>query len=216
MGFDAWFFARLDYADKERRMNEKELEFIWMPNEQSLGSDVNIFTHVLYRHYSSPDGFGFDTDSNDQQWINDITSEDFNAPAEAEYLKSQLDERIDHYLTDDMFVLIGDDFRYVNAYQNYMNIDNMIEYMNANYNDTYHFKYATPSNYVDAVAKHNVSWPTKYDDMFPYSDNPDGYWTGYFSSRANDKELIRKTSHQMHASTQLYSEKALDISLQSE
>jgi hypothetical protein len=94
-----------------------------------------------------------------------------------------------------MFVLIGEDFRYVNAYQNYLNIDNMIDYMNANYNDTYIFKYSTPSKYVDAVAKYNVKWPTKYDDMFPYSDNPDGYWTGYFSSRANDKELIRKTSH---------------------
>jgi hypothetical protein len=33
MGFDAWFFARLDYMDKDKRMNEKSLEWIWMPNE---------------------------------------------------------------------------------------------------------------------------------------------------------------------------------------
>jgi hypothetical protein len=29
MGFDAFFFARLDHDDKNRRVNEKELEFIW-------------------------------------------------------------------------------------------------------------------------------------------------------------------------------------------
>jgi lysosomal alpha-mannosidase len=66
MGFDAWFFARLDYSDKEKRLNEMEMEFIWMPNEKSLGSDVNIFTHVLYNHYSSPNGYDFDTNDNDQ------------------------------------------------------------------------------------------------------------------------------------------------------
>ena len=113
-----------------------------------------------------------------------------------------------------MFVVFGDDFRYVNAHQNYLNMDNMIEYMNANFNDTYIFKYSTPSDYVDALAKHNVSWPTKYDDMFPYSDNPDAYWTGYFTSRANDKEYIRRASHNLHASTQLFSEKIISQTIQ--
>jgi hypothetical protein len=46
--------------------------------------------------------------------------------------------------------------------------------------------------------------------MFPYSDCPDAYWTGYFSSRANDKEYIRRASHNFHASNELYSEKELN------
>ena len=46
--------------------------------------------------------------------------------------------------------------------------------------------------------------------MFPYSDGPDAYWTGYFSSRANDKEYIRRASHNFHASNELYSEKELN------
>ena len=29
MGFDAWFFARLDYKDKENRLRNKEMEFLW-------------------------------------------------------------------------------------------------------------------------------------------------------------------------------------------
>lgn len=124
-----------------------------------------------------------------------------------------LTERAEHYLTDDIFVVWGDDFQYINAAQNYLNMDNMIAYMNEHYGDKYHFKYSTPSNYVDAVAKRDVTWPAKYDDMMPYSDTPDSYWTGYFSSRANDKEYIRKASHNFHASTQLTSEKMLDQSV---
>jgi len=41
--------------------------------------------------------------------------------------------------------------------------------------------------------------------MFPYSDNPDAYWTGYFTSRPNDKEMTRKGSHFTHAENQLLS-----------
>lgn len=51
-------------------------------------------------------------------------------------------------------------------------MDNMIHYMNKHHSDKFFFRYSTPSDYVDAIKKHNVSWPTKYDDMFPYSDLP--------------------------------------------
>lgn len=44
MGFDAWFFARLDYQDKEKRLNNKEMEFVWRPYSQSLGNDVQILS----------------------------------------------------------------------------------------------------------------------------------------------------------------------------
>jgi alpha-mannosidase len=54
MGFDALFFARIDDQDKDTRMNNKELEWVWRPNSKSLGNDIQIFTHTLYNHYSSP------------------------------------------------------------------------------------------------------------------------------------------------------------------
>jgi hypothetical protein len=59
----------------------------------------------------------------------------------------------------------------------------MIKYMNDHYGDKYLFRYSTPSDYIDAVATAEIEWPTKYDDMFPYSDDGYSYWTGYFSSR---------------------------------
>mmetsp|Transcript_1042 Transcript_1042/g.1904 ORF Transcript_1042/g.1904 Transcript_1042/m.1904 type:complete len:329 (+) Transcript_1042:599-1585(+) len=210
MGFDAFFFARLDYADKERRMNELEMEYIWRPNPLSLGNQTQIFTHVLYAHYSSPSGFNFDILDGDDPWINNAQSEDFNAAKEAKKMAGEIEERLQHYLTDDLFMVFGDDFRYMNAFQNYHNMDGMISYMNEHYGDKYLFKYSTPSDYIDALQKYQVQWPTKYDDMFPYSDSPDAYWTGYFSSRANDKAFTRKGSSVFHAQSQLLSEAVLD------
>ena len=51
MGFNAWFFARGDYQDKERRLQEKELEWLWRPMYQNLGNRTEIFTHWLFDHY---------------------------------------------------------------------------------------------------------------------------------------------------------------------
>ena len=53
--------------------------------------------------------------------------------------------------------------------------------------------YSTPGMYIDAVnrAAPNMTWPTKYDDMFPYADNNASFWTGYFTSRANNKAYER-------------------------
>ena len=46
--------------------------------------------------------------------------------------------------------------------------------------------------------------------MFPYADEVDAYWTGFYSSRANDKEYIRRGSHNLHAALKLYSLAVLD------
>ena len=70
--------------------------------------------------------------------------------------------------------------------------------------------YSTPSNFVDAIKTLNVTWPTKYDDMFPYADSSTSFWTGYFTSRPNDKSYIRRGSHNLHASNKLYALKVID------
>jgi lysosomal alpha-mannosidase len=119
MGFDAFFFSRLDYQDKNRRMNDLEMEYVWRPSAESLGDSTEIFSHVLYLHYTSPDYMNFDILEGDDPWINDPSSEDYNAPDLAAKLKTQIDERAEHYLTNHIFVLFGGDFRYMNAYQNY-------------------------------------------------------------------------------------------------
>lgn len=88
----------------------------------------------------------------------------------------------------------------------------MIEYLNKHHSEKYFFKYSTPSDYIDALKQYNISWPTKYDDMFPYADRPTTYWTGFYTSRANDKDYVRRGSSNFHASSLLYSIKMLDQS----
>jgi len=75
------------------------------------------------------------------------------------------------YATDQLFIMFGMDFNYQDAFQNYENMDKMIEYMNANHGDKYIFKYSTPSMYIDAINSiADREWPTKYGDLMPYGD----------------------------------------------
>lgn len=71
--------------------------------------------------------------------------------------------------------------------------------------------YSTPSIYIDAVAAQNIEWTTKYDDGFPYADHDAAYWTGYFSSRANDKKYMRDASHTFHSSNKLFALASIDL-----
>ncbi|THG07644.1 hypothetical protein TEA_024216 [Camellia sinensis var. sinensis] len=54
--------------------------------------------------------------------------------------------------------------------------------------------YSTPSLYTDAKNAENVSWPLKTDDYYPYADNTNAYWTGFFTSRPALKRYIRLLS----------------------
>lgn len=85
-------------------------------------------------------------------------------------------------------------------------MDNMINYWNQNMmkETNIEFIYSTPQMYIDAVNKDPIDWPCRYDDMFPYADSDVSYWTGYFTSRANDKKYIRDASHTLHSSNKLF------------
>jgi hypothetical protein len=47
LGFNSWFFWRLDYEDQALREEEKRLEFVWRPQSDTFGSSKDIFTHIL-------------------------------------------------------------------------------------------------------------------------------------------------------------------------
>lgn len=107
---------------------------------------------------------------------------------------------------------MGDDFRFQNAHQYFKSTDKLINYYNAGLGleNNIELIYSTPSMYVDAIAAENIEWPTKYDDLFPYADNAESYWTGYFSSRANDKGYMRRASQTLHSSNKLFALDSID------
>ena len=78
MGFDAWFFARLDYQDKDKRLQDIEMEFLWRPMYNHFGKSKQVFTHALYQHYSAPSGFSFDTYSGDDGIVDNPNLSSYN------------------------------------------------------------------------------------------------------------------------------------------
>lgn len=114
-----------------------------------------------------------------------------------------------------MFIPWGEDFAYGNAFDDFSNGDALLRYFNKkNFADlNIDMRYSTVQDYVDSVKAEEIIWPTKYDDMFPYADSTDQYWTGYFTSRANSKSQIRFGQHNLHASEKLFSGKVLDQSV---
>uniref|UniRef100_A0A7S3JCC5 Glycoside hydrolase family 38 central domain-containing protein n=1 Tax=Euplotes harpa TaxID=151035 RepID=A0A7S3JCC5_9SPIT len=198
MGFNAWFFARMDHSDKDKRLANKELEWLWRPFNESLGARAEIFTHMMYNHYSAPPGFSFDERSNDSPIIDDKRLETYNIEERAAQLHDYLMHLSEHYRSNHLLVPFGDDFNYMNAQMYFYNLDKLIEYMNKHYSDVNLF-YSTPYEYVDAVHRADIQWPTKYDDLFPYSDGWDDYWTGYFTSRATLKGYVREASRDLNS-----------------
>ena len=80
MGFDAWIFSRLDFQDRDQRLKDKSMEFIWRPFFDHLGKSAEIFTSIMYNHYYWPNGFNYDQrDSQDEPVITDETLSTFNA-----------------------------------------------------------------------------------------------------------------------------------------
>ena len=64
MGFDSFYFGRIDYDDKINRLNTSEMEMIW-EGSQSLKELTDIFTGVTYSNYNPPHGFCFDQSCKD-------------------------------------------------------------------------------------------------------------------------------------------------------
>lgn len=213
MGFDAWFFGRQDWADYNKRVKNKELEWVWMPNGDT---SKKIFTHRIWEGYTWQPIGSFDIRYNNKPFISNKESWSFNADKLSEDWFKAMKPKIDAYKTDHIFQPYGDDFAYMNAFEGYTSIDKLIDYINENYKDEYELRYSTPSEYIDALAAmDNVTWPTKYDDLFPYSDQGDSndiksdFWTGYFTSKANLKGQIRETSSYTHAANALFTERVL-------
>ena len=67
----------------------------------------------------------------------------------------------------------------------------IIKNINSNQGLGVHIRYSTLSEYFQAVHsdahRKSVAFPFHRGDFFPYADNGDSYWTGYYSTRPNLK-----------------------------
>ncbi|KAK1310707.1 hypothetical protein QJS10_CPA08g00415 [Acorus calamus] len=202
VGFDALYFARIDYQDRAKRKDDKTLEVVWR-GSKSLGSSADIFTGMFPNgNYEPPKAFYFE--------VNDVSS--INVQDDPLLFDYNVQERVDDFVaaavaqanvtrTNHIMWTMGTDFKYQYAESWFKQMDKLIHYVNQD--GRVNALYSTPSIYTDAKYAAKESWPLKTDDFFPYADRADAYWTGYFTSRPAFKRYVRDLSGYYLAARQL-------------
>jgi alpha-mannosidase II len=194
VGFDALVINRIHHNLKSYFKQTRHMEFVWQ-GSPSLGEQSEIFTHVLHTHYSAPLGFDFEEGG--------VSVVGGNAEPRARQLVSELKSRSEAYRTDNLLVTFGDDFKFQRAEHQFSNMDKLISEINKG-NYGMKIQYATLSEYFDAVFAAKVNFPLYKGDFFPYADNSDSYWTGYYTTRPRLKGLIRQATSILHSADTAY------------
>lgn len=202
VGFDALYFGRIDYQDHDKRMAEKNLEFVWRASP-SLGPDAEVFTGAFQSgNYGPPAGLCFDQDHcRDTPVMDDERLEDYNVDWLVDTFVEAANELKRHARGNHVIMNMGSDFHYENAHAWYRNLDKLIDYVNKD--GRVNTFYSTMSIYTQAKHSENIDWSLKTDDFFPYADCDHCYWTGYFTSRPTLKGFERYSSSFLQGLKQL-------------
>jgi hypothetical protein len=116
MGFDAFFFWRIDWQDHNIRNSTKEYEFIWR-GSQTLGKQTEIWSHTLYSDYCYFPGFGFEWGADPIQ--DDPRLFDVNVKERADAFAQEARRRSISYKTNQVLSFFGCDFQFQNALVNF-------------------------------------------------------------------------------------------------
>ncbi|KAJ8283245.1 hypothetical protein COCON_G00020950 [Conger conger] len=205
MGYDGFFFGRLDYQDKKRRMEQKDMEMLWRASESLAPPTADLFTGVLPNGYNPPAGFCWDQSCSDPPIQDDPNLEDYNVDAIVQQFLKAASDQAAQYRTNHIIMTMGSDFHYENANMWYKNLDKLIRHVNAQQSQgsKVNVLYSTPSCYLQELHRANLTWSVKTDDFFPYADNPHDFWTGYFSSRPALKVYERISNSLLQVCNQL-------------
>ncbi|CAD8067627.1 unnamed protein product [Paramecium sonneborni] len=194
MGFNAWFFARIDFEDKENRLDNKNMEIIMLPPAE--GVQYPMFTHIQYYHYEAPPSFNFDILRSTDAIVDNFRSQSFNLKDKSDQLVQYFKSQSLHYKSDHLIHTFGSDFQWSDSKVFYHNLDKLIRFINNNPEYKMKLQYSTPEEYIDEINKQNITYETKQDDFFPYSDQPHAFWTGYFTSRVAIKGYVKRLGRQ--------------------
>ncbi|KAK9693089.1 Glycosyl hydrolases family 38 N-terminal domain [Popillia japonica] len=109
MGYDGLFFSRLDWREKNTRLFSNTPEMLWQ-GSPNLGDNSNLFTSILYNHYSAPSGYCFDILCTDAPIIDDVDSPEYNYQEKIEGFASFIRRQAQYYVTNNIIITMGDDF----------------------------------------------------------------------------------------------------------
>ncbi|KAM6940660.1 lysosomal alpha-mannosidase [Xenentodon cancila] len=205
MGFDGFFFGRLDYQDRARRMMDKEQELLWRASDSLPPPVADLFTGILPNGYNPPEGFCWDQLCDDPPIRDDPDLQDYNVDDVVKRFLTIAGSQAKVYKTNHIVMTMGSDFQYENALLWYKNLDKLIHYVNAQQatGSKVNVLYSTPSCYLQELHRANLTWPLKTDDFFPYADDAHDFWTGYFTSRPALKRYERISNSRLQTCNQL-------------
>ncbi|XP_062312069.1 lysosomal alpha-mannosidase [Osmerus eperlanus] len=205
MGYDGFFFGRLDYQDRDRRMLAREQELIWRASDSLPSPAADLFTGILPNGYNPPEGFCWDQSCDDPPIRDDPDLEDYNVDDVVSRFLTIARAQSLVYKTNHIIMTMGSDFQYENANLWYKNLDKLIRYVNAQQanGSNVNVLYSTPSCYLQELHRANLTWALKTDDFFPYADAAHDFWTGYFTSRPALKRYERLSNSYLQTCNQL-------------
>ncbi|KAL3662906.1 hypothetical protein V7S43_011854 [Phytophthora oleae] len=186
VGFDALYFARIDYQDYGNRKKNKDLEFIWRPSK-SRGKASQVFTGEIIDHYCPPGKFDFGNNGNQIQ--DDADLHDYDVCDEVEQFVNNAKMRGGASKGNHVFIPMGCDFQFDNSRRWFKNMDKLIHYVNQD--GRVNVLYSNLSYYTDLKREEGLTWSVKTDDFFPYGSARDDYWSGFFTSRPTLKRFTQ-------------------------
>ncbi|KAI8485033.1 mannose metabolic process [Branchiostoma belcheri] len=242
MGFDGFFFGRLDYQDKANRLKYQNMEEIWRASPDDLGPAADLFTEMgaisisvalrdvvvqtpqqgasaLYNHYVPPGGLCFDIGCGDQPVEDDMSLHDYNVANRVGIAVNTSLEQAKHFRTDHIMWTMGSDFQYQAAHTWFKNMDKLIAHTNSMENTKVNLLYSSPSCYVYHKNNASAAPPVvkfahnNTADFFPYADQPHAFWSGYFTSRPAFKGYVRRCNNLLQLKARAYPKEPLAVPL---
>eukprot|EP00002_Diphylleia_rotans_P037925 TRINITY_DN853_c0_g1_i6.p1 TRINITY_DN853_c0_g1~~TRINITY_DN853_c0_g1_i6.p1 ORF type:complete len:935 (-),score=209.41 TRINITY_DN853_c0_g1_i6:77-2881(-) len=188
--YEGLVINRIWHRQKDDYKARKHMEFVWRGSRSREG-DAELFTHILDSHYSAP--YGFD-------WENGVPPiTDRNVKARADEFVRQMKERSGWFLTNQLLIPFGDDFKFQQTEFQFSNMDKLMQYINSHSAEYgVELRYSTLAEFFTALHSTNQAFPVFKDDFFPYADNDDSWWTGYYTSRPVLKQSISTRQSVVH------------------
>ncbi|CAK5048380.1 unnamed protein product [Meloidogyne enterolobii] len=207
IGYEALFFSRMHYLELENRIKNKSLEMLWQTDENG-DATRSLFTSTFSRGtYTQPKGFCFDPTCPYPDFIIDNPElEGYNIDQKLNDFLNIVNEQAKVQRHNHVLIAMGGDFTYSNAELWFNNLDKLILAGNKKKNITnVNIFYSTPTCYIKALEQTTKpNFPKRDGDFFPYADQLDRYWTGYFTSKPSLKGLTRKSSSLLQVTRALY------------
>ena len=130
--------------------------------------------------------------------------DDNNLAQRATSLVSMLKQRAGAYRHRHLLVPFGDDFKFRNAELQFSNMGRLVRYIQDHSAQLGAWaQFSTLSDYF-AGAEKEGSFPSLQGDFFPYADNEQSYWTGYYTTRPLLKDRSRTLGSQLRSAELLH------------